>query len=159
MSAQGSKVLNIYSALDRTCELSQVANKEKYVLLASSVAAKLIPTILGVFNKTYPNVEVSLIDDNAAGVEARLLSGEVDLALGLRHSTKVDQTTPLLSDPIGVVCLKDNPIAIDRQEIDWQSMVNLLYDGTCSLLESTPARVLVKKHCIRWKTLLLCIQF
>ena len=63
--------LNIYSALDS--DLRAIASGQQgKVRIASvpSVAAKLIPTILGVFNKTYPNVEVSLIDDNATGVEA-----------------------------------------------------------------------------------------
>ena len=63
------------------------------------MAAKLIPSVLGAFCEQYPNVEVSLIDDNAAGVEARLLSGEVDLALG--NPSHLDEGgidfTPLLS--------------------------------------------------------------
>ncbi|CAM3698763.1 LysR family transcriptional regulator [Vibrio aquimaris] len=145
-----ARFLNIYAALDS--DLRAIASGQQgKVRIASvpSVAAKLIPTILGVFNKTYPNVEVSLIDDNAAGVEARLLSGEVDLALGNPSALNQDaiSLTPLLSDPIGVVCLKDNPIAIHRQKVDWQSIQSepFIRNGTCSLLESTPARVLSQK--------------
>ncbi|MEZ9265438.1 LysR substrate-binding domain-containing protein, partial [Vibrio splendidus] len=111
-----------------------------------SVAAKLIPSVLGAFCEKYPNVEVSLIDDNAAGVEARLLSGEVDVALG--NSSHLEEEsidfTPLLSDPIGVVCLKDNPIASQREGIEWQTLLKqpFIRNGTCTLLDPTPARML-----------------
>ena len=90
-----------------------------------SVAAKLIPSVLGAFCEQYPNVEVSLIDDNAAGVEARLLSGEVDVALGnISHLEEESiDFTPLLSDPIGVVCLRDNPIASQSEGIEWQALL------------------------------------
>ncbi|MEF1229540.1 LysR substrate-binding domain-containing protein, partial [Vibrio fortis] len=111
-----------------------------------SVAAKLIPSVLGAFCEQYPNVEVSLIDDNAAGVEARLLSGEVDVALG--NSSSLDEDTidftPLISDPIGVVCLKDNPIASQPEGIEWQTLLQqpFIRNGTCTLLDPTPARTL-----------------
>ena len=87
-----------------------------------------------------------MIDDNAAGVEARLLSGEVDLALGNPSHLDDDNMTftPLLSDPIGVVCLSDNPIATSREGIEWQTLLKqpFIRNGTCTLLDPTPARAL-----------------
>ena len=139
--------LNVYKALDNDLRAA-AAGQQGRVRIASvpSVAAKLIPSFLGAFCEQYPNVEVSLIDDNAAGVEARLLSGEVDVALG--NSSHLEEEsidfTPLLSDPIGVVCLKDNPIASQKEGIEWQTLLKqpFIRNGTCTLLDPTPARML-----------------
>lgn len=139
--------LNIYHALNNDLKAA-AAGQQGRVRIASvpSVAAKLIPSVLGAFCEQYPNVEVSLIDDNAAGVEARLLSGEVDLALG--NPSHLDEGgiefTPLISDPIGVVCLNDNPIAQHPEGIEWQTLLEqpFIRNGTCTLLDPTPARAL-----------------
>jgi DNA-binding transcriptional LysR family regulator len=142
--------LNAYSALDNDLRAA-AAGQQGRVRIASvpSVAAKLIPSVLAAFCEKYPKVEVSLIDDNAAGVEARLLAGEVDLALGNRSNIEDDTLdfTPLLTDPIGVVCLRDNPIAAHSEGIKWQALLKqpFIRNGTCSLLEPTPARVLSQK--------------
>ncbi len=139
--------LNIYSALNNDLKAA-AAGQQGRVRIASvpSVAAKLIPSVLGAFCEQYPSVEVSLIDDNAVGVEARLLSGEVDLALG--NPSHLDEGgiefTPLISDPIGVVCLRDNPIAQHPEGIAWQTLLEqpFIRNGTCTLLDPTPARAL-----------------
>ncbi|RSD30449.1 LysR family transcriptional regulator [Vibrio pectenicida] len=144
------RFINIYIALDNDLRAA-AAGQQGRVSIASvpSVAAKLIPNILGEFNQKYPNVEVSLIDDNAAGVESRLLSGEVDLAIG-NHSSVNEHNidlTPLMSDPVGVVCKHDNPLASTHQGVDWQTIQKqpFIRNGTCSLLDSTPARTLSQK--------------
>jgi DNA-binding transcriptional LysR family regulator len=142
--------LNAYSALDNDLRAA-AAGQQGRVRIASvpSVAAKLIPSVLAAFCEKYPKVEVSLIDDNAAGVEARLLAGEVDLALGNSSNIEDDTLdfTPLLTDPIGVVCLRDNPIAAHSEGIKWQALLKqpFIRNGTCTLLEPTPARVLSQK--------------
>ncbi|EGU41452.1 Transcriptional regulator, LysR family protein [Vibrio ichthyoenteri ATCC 700023] len=139
--------LNVYSALDNDLRAAAAGQQGK-VRIASvpSVAAKLIPSVLATFCQQYPDVEVSLIDDNAAGVASRLLSGEVDLAVG--NFTYMDDRaidfTPLISDPVGVVCLHDNPIAAHPEGIGWQTLLEqpFIRNGTCTLLDPTPARVL-----------------
>ncbi|MGF1744403.1 LysR substrate-binding domain-containing protein [Vibrio minamisatsumaniensis] len=142
-----TQFLNVYEALDNDLRAA-AAGQQGRVRIASvpSVAAKLIPSVLGAFCEQYPHVEVSLIDDNAASVEAKLLSGEVDLALGNSSNLEKESInfTPLLSDPIGVVCLKDNPIASQQQGIEWQTLLKqpFIRNGTCTLLDSTPARML-----------------
>ena len=142
-----SQFLDVYDRLKNDLR-ADAAGQQGRVRIASvpSVAAKLIPSVLGAFSEKYPNVEVSLIDDNAAGVEARLLSGEVDLALGNYSQLEEEAIhfTPLISDPIGVVCLKDNPIANNPEGIEWQTLLEqpFIRNGTCTLLNSTPARIL-----------------
>ncbi|OEE67227.1 LysR family transcriptional regulator [Enterovibrio norvegicus FF-33] len=127
---------------------SAAAGQLGQVRIASvpSVAAKLIPGILAHYTENHPTVEVALIDDNAAGVEARLLAGDVDLALGncLHIQDERIEFTLLMTDPLGVVCLKDHPLATLNTPIDWQALqpYPFVKNGTCSLLEPTPANIL-----------------
>ncbi|MGF1741593.1 LysR family transcriptional regulator [Vibrio profundum] len=130
---------DLYSAADGQIGRVRIAS-------VPSVAAKLLPSVLAEFCTKYPQVEVSLIDDNAHGVETRLLSGEVDLAVG-NHSHYADANvlfTPILSDPIGVVCLESNALAQHKEGLKWQDLLSspFISNGTCRLLEATPARVL-----------------
>ncbi|MGF1768435.1 LysR family transcriptional regulator [Enterovibrio makurazakiensis] len=124
------------------------AGQRGQVRIASvpSVAAKLIPGILADYTDSHPNVEVALIDDNAAGVEARLLAGDVDLALGncLHIQDERIEFTRLMEDPIGVVCLRDHTLASTNAPLEWEALTPFPFvkNGTCSLLEPTPANVL-----------------
>ncbi|GEM75087.1 putative HTH-type transcriptional regulator YbhD [Vibrio sagamiensis NBRC 104589] len=144
------KVIQFISGYHSLCSdlRSMASGQQGRVRIATipSVAAKLIPNVLKKFCTQYPDVEVSLLDDNAAGVEARLLSGDVDLALGNASYLNASsiEFTPLISDPVGVVCLKDNPLAKYTKGVRWQSLQQqpFIRNGTCLLLDSTPARIL-----------------
>ena len=113
-----------------------------------SVAAKIIPKVLAKFTREHPKVKVSLIDDNAIGVERRLLAGEVDLALGncLNTSHARVDFTPLLLDPMGLVCLKDHPLAQQKKGVSWQEISRYAFinNGTCKLLETGSASSLTQ---------------
>ncbi|WP_350655913.1 LysR family transcriptional regulator [Psychrobacter sp. S1-30-MNA-CIBAN-0213] len=147
--------LTIYKALEDDLKASASGDKGK-IRIASvpSLVTKLLPSVLVEYSKKYPDIEIVLIDDNSVGVANRLLAGEVDLALG--NCTSMDQAdidfTPLISDPIGVVCLKSNSLnqlnsQLKNQRkkgLKWQQLVTqpFIYNGTCRLLENTPAEVL-----------------
>lgn len=147
--------LNAYQVLEEDLQASALGSKGK-IRIASvpSLVTKLLPNVLVEYSKQYPDIEIVLIDDNSIGVANRLLAGEVDLALG--NCTSIKQVdidfTLLLSDPIGVVCLRSN--ALNRlskqsenkakQGLEWQRLVEqpFIYNNTCRLLENTPAQVL-----------------
>ena len=154
----------VYKALEEDLKSVAAGDKGK-IRIASvpSLVTKLLPSVLVEYSKRYPDIEIVLIDDNSVGVANRLLTGEVDLALG--NYTSIDQQevdfTLLMSDPIGVVCLRDNPLnklsksseqpAQSKQAkskpakgLKWQQLVEqpFIYNGTCRLLENTPAEVL-----------------
>lgn len=151
--------LNSYRTLEEDLKAAASGDKGK-IRIASvpSLVTKLLPSVLVEYSKKYPDIEIVLIDDNAVGVANRLLTGEVDLALG--NCTSMDQTdidfTPLVSDPIGVVCLKSNSLnqlknqsnsqtkSQRKKGLKWTQLVTqpFIYNGTCRLLENTPAAVL-----------------
>lgn len=143
--------MSIYHALEEDLKAAAAGDKGK-IRIASvpSLVTKLLPNVLVEYSKKYPDIEIVLIDDNSVGVANRLLTGEVDLALG--NCTSINQAdidfTPLISDPIGVVCLKSNGLnQVESQRkkgLKWQQLVSqpFIYNGTCRLLENTPAEAL-----------------
>ena len=145
--------ISVYQAFEEDLRATAAGDKGK-IRIASvpSLVTKLLPSVLVAYSKKYPDIEIVLIDDNAVGVANRLLTGEVDLALG--NCTSINQTdidfTPLISDPIGVVCLKSNKLnneSSQSQGLKWQQLMAdpFIYNGTCRLLENTPAEVLNRK--------------
>jgi len=145
--------LSVYQGLED--DLQAIASGDKGKIRIASVPSlvtKLVPSVLAAYSKKHPDIEIVLIDDNAVGVANRLLTGEVDLALG--NCTSINQTdidfTPLISDPIGVVCLKSNQLNMalgQSQGLRWQQLIEqpFIYNGTCRLLENTPAEALNRK--------------
>jgi len=143
----------VYQALEEDLQSVAAGDKGKIrVASVPSLVTKLLPSVLAEYSKKYPDIEIVLIDDNSVGVANRLLAGEVDLALG--NCNTINQAdidfTPLIADPIGVVCLRDNPLNVilkqskSAQGLRWQQLVEqpFIYNGTCGLLENTPAEVL-----------------
>ena len=145
----------VYQALEEDLKSIAAGDKGK-IRIASvpSLVTKLLPNVMAEYSKRYPDIEIVLIDDNSVGVANRLLTGEVDLALGNFISIDQQQVdfTLLMSDPIGVVCLRDNTLnqtlssskAKSAKGLKWQQLVEqpFIYNGTCRLLENTPAEVL-----------------
>lgn len=130
-----------------------------------SVASRLLPGVLTEFSTRYPDVEVELEDDTAERVEARLLRGEVDIALGnqVKESTSLKESSlskegchakknhridfkPLLHDPIGVVCSKQHPLTQLYRPIHWKDLKQhkRIYNGTVRLLRNTPLHDLME---------------
>ena len=145
--------LTVYQALEDDLRASASGDKGK-IRIASvpSLVTKLLPSVLVEYSKKYPDIEIVLIDDNSVGVANRLLAGEIDLALG--NCTSIDQMnidfTLLISDPIGVVCLKSNELNNElnqSQGLTWQQLMSqpFIYNGTCRLLENTPAEALNRR--------------
>ncbi|MGM8884859.1 LysR substrate-binding domain-containing protein [Psychrobacter sp. 1U2] len=148
-----AQFMAVYQALEEDLQSVAAGDKGKIrVASVPSLVTKLLPSVLAEYSKKYPDIEIVLIDDNSVGVANRLLAGEVDLALG--NCNTINQAdidfTPLISDPVGVVCLRDNPLNFSQsqsksvQGLRWQQLVEqpFIYNGTCVLLENTPAEVL-----------------
>lgn len=142
------KVVQLLRAYDGfVSEAQAIASGEIGELrLASvpSVAARLIPGVLKQFTRQYSQVRVRMSDDNAAGITARLVRGEVDLALG--NPSYIDLAeidfTPLVADPLGLVCHRDNPLA-EQSSVSWRALLEqpFIRNGTGILLDGTAAQV------------------
>ncbi|MGF1609602.1 MAG: LysR substrate-binding domain-containing protein [Kiloniellales bacterium] len=88
-----------------------------------SIAVRLLPDIVAKFTLRYPGISVHLHDDNASGVQQRVLRGEVDFGIGSRWEETPDlEFRPLLSDPFGLVCPAGHPLASARGPLPWQAL-------------------------------------
>lgn len=112
-----------------------------------SVAAKLLPPIIGQFANSYPGIELSMIDDNARMVQQHVLSRQVDFAItSVWEPDERLSFTYLLSDQMGLVCRDDDPLAQYDEPLPWKILRDrrLINNGTTRLLANTPAASIVE---------------
>lgn len=101
--------------------MARVAQGESGVLAvgvtASVLAHRFMPDALRAFRRSYPKVELQLQEDDAAGLNERLLAGSVHCALlrvpVARPETLVFET--LLSEPVVVAMSSDHRYAAPAQ--------------------------------------------
>ncbi|MFC7293329.1 LysR family transcriptional regulator [Marinobacter aromaticivorans] len=128
--------------------ISQADGKQGHVHIATvpSVASRIMPSLLAGFIERYPDLTISLHDENAHYVCQMVAQGEVDLGItSLWQSSDTLEYIHLFEDKIGVVCHKDHPLA-SRQALDWHSLQGekLIRNGTSRLLMGTIASELVE---------------
>jgi DNA-binding transcriptional LysR family regulator len=144
-----NQFLYLFHALDDDLRAAAKGNFGRLKIASiPSIAAQLLPKILSIFCNAHPGVQISVIDDNAKGVERRLLAGEVDLAIGNCSNPKDSRIefSPMLTDPIGLVCQKRHPLAEHTNGVDWQDITpfHFIKNGTSKLLATTPASILAQ---------------
>lgn len=98
------------------------------VAVLPSVASNVLPHTIKSFSAAYPNIRISLRDDNSSGVRERVLSGEVDLGVAGR-TERPDGLyfEPLIRDPFGAVVHKTHPLAGETGPIGWSDLAGFPY--------------------------------
>ncbi|MEP6867296.1 MAG: LysR substrate-binding domain-containing protein [Novosphingobium sp.] len=84
------------------------------ITLASvpSAAVRFLPMVLPQFTEDYRNVRVRILDLSANECAEAVRTGEAEFGLSLPVSSDADLSyEPLLDDPYGLVCRKDDPLA------------------------------------------------
>lgn len=112
-----------------------------------SVAARLLPAVIERFAAAYPDIELSITDDNARVAQRSVLSRQVDLAVSSIWEADSRLTfTPLLKDSMGLVCRDDHPLARENAPLSWQRLRGhrLIDNGTTRLLAGTAAYPIAK---------------
>ncbi|MBQ0747089.1 MAG: hypothetical protein KBT82_05315 [Marinobacter sp.] len=106
----------------------------------------LVGTFLAEFISRFPDINISLHDENAHYVCQMVAHGEVDLGIiSIWKSDEDLEYTHLFEDKIGVVCRQDHPLA-SHETLGWRSLQGekLIRNGTSRLLMSTAAAELVE---------------
>ncbi|MBR9871510.1 MAG: LysR family transcriptional regulator [Gammaproteobacteria bacterium] len=128
--------------------VGQADGRQGHVHIATvpSVASRIMPPLLADFIERFPDLTISLHDENAHYVCQMVAQGEVDLGItSLWQSDDDLDYTHLFEDKVGVVCHRSHPLA-SRSSIDWQSLQGekLIRNGTSRLLMGTDASALVE---------------
>jgi DNA-binding transcriptional LysR family regulator len=110
-----------------------------------SVVQKVLPTVLPRFTTAYPDIKVSLMDDTSERVYHRLLDGRIDVALSSRPKTLAQGISfvPIFTDPLGVVCHKDHPLA-HSVSVELHQLLEypFISNGVSLFMESSQAKML-----------------
>jgi DNA-binding transcriptional LysR family regulator len=86
------------------------------------MSCTLMPQVMQQFRNLYPDVTVQLFDTSAEQVLDRLMTGEVELAVGLDTVTGAELSKrTLLRDRHLLVCRPDHPLAA-RRRLRWRDL-------------------------------------
>lgn len=108
-----------------------------------SFASRMLPPIMDVFARRYPDIEISVEDDTAYNVQQRVLQRRVDFGVSsLWNEDPNLQFEPLLTDEMGLVCRRDHPLAQLGRGLEWGDLEGhtLITNGTVRLLDGTHAQ-------------------
>lgn len=126
-----------YSATQRRGRVS--------IAVLPSVAIRLLPDIVRQFHQSYPDIRITLRDDNARGAHRQVLDHEVDFGISnvWRRYPELE-FTPLTSDRFGLVCRRDDPLAAAEGPLQWSAIdeqrlfVMASDTGVYTALQETP---------------------
>ncbi len=101
-----------------------------------SAGAYVVPHILSSFRRTFPGIEVRLVEEGAHALEKRVLDGDVDFAIvTIAGSTDVLEVTPLTSEELLLAVPPHHPLA-DREMVSLAELSHesfILLGGSATL--------------------------
>ncbi len=112
-----------------------------------SFAAVYLPGVLNRFLARYPNVGLSIRDDNTAGIVQLVERGAIDVGIASPvEPTGPIRFEPLLTDPIGVVCAAGHPLAGLARPLRWDDLAPFVFisNGTCGLIRDPRFRKILE---------------
>lgn len=92
------------------------------IAASPSMISRLLPPVIKQYHAKFPNIRLYLRDDNASGIEQRVLDNDVDFGIGGDHSQQPELNYhPILNDQYGVILPPQHPLA-KQVELSWQSI-------------------------------------
>jgi DNA-binding transcriptional LysR family regulator len=110
------------SAIGTVADLAARRRGRVAVAVLPSVAAELLPRAIALLRERHPDVVVSLRDDVAEHIPARVRSGEVDFGLGAIDGVDADLSgAPLIADELIAVLPRMHPLA-NGTKTSWRAL-------------------------------------
>jgi DNA-binding transcriptional LysR family regulator len=110
------------SAVASVADLAARRRGRVAVAVLPSVAAELLPRAIALLRERHPDIGVSLRDDVAEHIPARVRGGEVDFGLGTIDGLDADiYGAPLISDALIAVLPPGHPLA-DAAKTNWRAL-------------------------------------
>jgi len=82
----------------------------------------LLPKVIGQFNRTYPDIHISLVIGDSQDIVQKTLGGEIEIGIvGARFSEPHLHTTPLTNDSLKLIVQPHHPLA-DRASITIEAL-------------------------------------
>jgi DNA-binding transcriptional LysR family regulator len=107
------KILNSYRGME--AELSQVMDIKSGILrigASTTVAQTILPRLLAIFRKAYPQIEFTFIQGNSDFITQQVIAEALDIAIveGVSHHAQVSYT-PFMKDELVLVTNSSNGLA------------------------------------------------
>ncbi len=101
-----------------------------------SIATAILPTVISRFCKMYPKVQIDIRDMDSASITGDLERERADIGIGTLPIIDGMNQIELFTDPFGVVCRKDHPLAQNWDVLSWQDVQRhvLIANGLCKLI-------------------------
>ena len=113
---------------DAVLSVGELRDKKKGLLRVAApqmMACTLMPRVIAAYRERYPQVEVQLWDTVPELMIERVLSAQVELAVGPDVSTPPElERRPLLRDRHHFICQPDHPLA-RRKQVRWRELAGL----------------------------------
>jgi DNA-binding transcriptional LysR family regulator len=108
-----------------------------------SASMTLLPNAIIEFRKMRPDVRLEISDVDSAAVFRRLELDAADIGLASGKVPPSLEATKLLSDPLGIICHENGPIATLPGQTTWAalSLETFIGNGLCMLVEEPEVQV------------------
>lgn len=101
-----------------------------------SIAATILPPIIGAFTRTHPQIQIDLRDMDSAAIARDLRRESADIGIGTLDKMDGMDRVELFSDAFGVVCRSDHALEQDWDRLSWRDMHDHVFiaNGLCHFI-------------------------
>jgi DNA-binding transcriptional LysR family regulator len=137
--------------VDTLCRIARHEHHTVTLACVPTASTHLVPTVLPAFLEKFPQVGVSLLDDNSSNIEAMVLNSRVDFGVcSVRTEDPQLIFEPLIQDRYGIICARNHPLA-KRKNLKWKELSGLPLIGSVAfeLLKKAPAMSMLPEPKVR----------
>lgn len=92
------------------------------IVVPPSLAISILPTVIAKFTAENPRISIEVRDMNSVSVLRELSADRADIGMSSIPPSNDFFSTRLFSDPFGVVCRKDHPLAKAGNALKWSDV-------------------------------------
>ena len=117
--------------------LSRAEEGQVRLAVTPSVATVVLPAVIRRFRRDHPKVRIDMRDMDSAAVQREMEAERADIGLGSIAGGPDFDRKLLLSDPFGVVCAPEDPLALRGEPVAWSDLAvrDFITHGLCHLIE------------------------
>lgn len=117
--------------------LARAEDGQVRLAVTPSVAAAVLPQVIRRFRRDRPRVRIDMRDMDSAAVQRELQAERADIGLASIAAGPGFERKLLFSDPFGVVCASDDPLAARGDAVGWSDLADrdFIANGLCRLIE------------------------
>ena len=117
--------------------LSRAEEGQVRLAVTPSVATVVLPAVIQRFRHDHPKVHIDMRDMDSAAVQQELEAERADIGLGSISGGPEFERRLLFSDPFGVVCAAEDPLALRGKPVSWADLAarDFITHGLCHLIE------------------------